>query len=112
VRALTRRLTALEATQPASAQDKARGARFVLAGRALFDAVEADDDSPSSFKRAESGRLFVLALVTRLDAGTETDRDRAMLAALPVCHLPPQTLVRALCAFHQGHRVLDAPRPR
>ena len=83
--ALKRRLMALEAIQSAgsAAAVKEQAGRVRATFAAIMDA-NGDDDSA------------ILAFHERLKAGSETDADRAILAALPVCHVSPVELLRAL----------------
>lgn len=82
---LKRRLAALEAGQSAvrSLEAKARAGRVRATFAAIMDA-HGDDDSA------------ILAFYGRLKAGSETDADRAILAALPACHVSPLELLRVL----------------
>ena len=87
---LERRLSALEAIKPKG--DTARDARFSAAVKALFDAVPRRTIQDSYHKHPEP----LTALLDRLDTGTATADDRAMLDSLPTCHVTPHDLVRAV----------------
>jgi len=91
---LIQRVAALEAAQPAHAPNAQQSASLSAAVGALLDASESGADPAH---RHQCGREFLLALQQRLDTGTTTEADRAMLAELPTCHLPPPALVWALC---------------
>lgn len=82
---LKRRIAALEAVKSAATagEVKARAGRF----RATFAAImDAHNDNDSA----------ILAFYGRLKAGSETDADRAILAALPACHVTPLEMLRVL----------------
>lgn len=82
---LKRRVAALEASQLAGSagEVKARAEQVRATFAAIMDA-HGDDDSA------------ILAFHERLKAGSETDADRAILAALPSCHVSPAELLRVL----------------
>jgi hypothetical protein len=105
---INRRVATLEAAAPKPAPDAARAAAVGAAVSALLDAAEA---SATGWNKAESSRQFLLALQLRLDTGTATAADHAMLATLPACHVPPAELVRALCELQRG-RATPAGRAR
>jgi len=90
---LNQRVAALEAAQPAPLPDSQHSAALSAAVIALFVAAES---GAGPWNKRQSGCDFLLALQARLDTDTATDTDRAMLDALPMCHLPPYTLVWAL----------------
>jgi len=96
---LNQRVAALEAAQPAPLTDSQHSAALSAAVVALLDAAESGADS---WNKRQSGCEFLLALLDRLDTGTTTATDRAMLDALPVRHLPPHTLVWALSELLNG----------
>ena len=101
---LEQRLSKLEAAQPAPLPGSRHSAALSAAVGALLDAAESGADS---WNKRQSGCDFLMALQARLDTDSATDRDRAMLDALPVCHLPPCSLVWALCELLAGNERRD-----
>lgn len=105
---INRRVAALEAAAPKPAQDAARAGTVAAAVSALLDAAEA---TATGWNKAECGRQFLQALLSRLDADTTTAADHTMLAGLPACHLPPHALVWVWCELEQA-RPAPADMPR
>ena len=101
---LNHRVAALEAAQPAPLPDSQHSAALSAAVGALLDAAESGADS---WNKRQSGCDFLMALQARLDTDTATDTDRAVLGALPACHLPPTALVWALCELLAGNERRD-----
>ena len=101
---LNQRVAALEAAQPAPPPDNEPSAALTAAVGALLEAAES---GAGPANKGQHGRDFLLALQARLDIDTATDTDLAMLDALPVCHLPPRTLVWALSELLAGNERRD-----
>ena len=62
--------------------------------RAMWDALEVDSQiDPVTYLRPSLKDLSI-ALLGRLDAGTATAEELEMLAGLPKCEMPPETILR------------------
>lgn len=88
---LERRLETLENRAPKV--DSEKGLKFQAAIRALFDAVGTRALYADGLEDFRSNMDF---LWERLQAGTTTDADRAMLDGLPKTHVTPEKLVEAV----------------
>jgi len=100
---LRTRVAALEASHSAALPDSQTKALTAAVGALL----EAAESGAGPANKGQHGRDFLLALQARLDIDTATDTDLAMLDALPVCHLPPRTLVWALSELLAGNERRD-----
>ena len=96
---LNQRVAALEAAQPAPLPGSQHSAALTAAVGALLDAAES---GAGPANKGQHGRAFLLALQARLDTGTTTDTDRAMLGGLPRCSVAPTALVCALSELLAG----------
>lgn len=115
--AIRRRLERLEAVVPDDRmrEHDERQRRFGEAVASLMDAHEnwraslPPLDPPyytgRSLKEIEAREgprrmdCFFRTMLERVDAGTLTDADRAVLAAVPPCHLTPEEVLRAIVEF-------------
>lgn len=100
---LLQRVAALEAARLEPPSDS-QTAALSAAVAALFDAAESGADS---WNKRQSGCDFLLALQARLNTDRDTAADRAMMDALSACHLPPCSLVLALCELLAGNERRD-----
>lgn len=88
---LEHRLQVLEARAPKT--DGEQGRQFAAAVSALFDAVSTRALYVDGLEDFRSDMDF---LWERLQAGTTTEADRAMLDGLPKTHVTPEKLVEAV----------------
>ncbi|MDB5779964.1 MAG: hypothetical protein JWP93_2329 [Polaromonas sp.] len=88
---LERRLETLESRTPKV--DGEQALKFAAAVSALFDAVGTRALYVDGLQDFRSGMDF---LWQRLQAGTTTEADRAMLDGLPKTHVTPEKLVEAV----------------
>lgn len=99
---IERRIAALEAL-PFTVDDEG-GLKFKAALSALLDAVNTRSDYERSTVAPfdlEQQPSKMDALWKRIEAGTTTEADRAILAALPACHVSPEMLVEAVVKLRE-----------